>query len=112
MVSTSKTRPTNKRISTDPDGYLGAAPLAWEPHHSAPAAPPDRGRDCHFGDKNSVCNNNIPTAVDNPPPQTPCRTRRLPQHDFLQKAVQPWPGPRTFSLDIKDNLAAFGVWEA
>lgn len=54
--------------------------MAPEPLHSAPAAPPpDRGQDCHFGDKNSVCNNNVPSAVDNPPPQTPCRTRRLPQ---------------------------------
>lgn len=68
--------------------------MAPEPLRSAPAAPPPgRGQDCHFGGKNSVCNNNVPTAVDNPPPRPPAGPGGFLKHDLLQKAVQPWPGP-------------------
>lgn len=40
-------------------------------HQSPSALPqrrpaPGRGQDCRFGDENSVCNSNIPSAVDNP----------------------------------------------
>lgn len=99
------------RRSTDPEGSHGAAPSTPEPLQPAPVAPPPgRGQDCHFGDKNSVCNNNVPTASDNPPSLT-----HLPDQEasssttFHRERYSPGLAPGTFGLDTPDTPAVSRV---
>lgn len=91
----------------------GAAQPTPEPFHSAPVAPPlGSSRDCHFGDKNSVCNNNVPTASDNPPPSTPGQTRKLLQaRTSMESGTAPaWPPePSAWTPRAAQQCLAF-VW--
>lgn len=98
------------RRSTDPEGHRRAARSTPEPLQPAPAAPPPgRGQDCHFGDKNSVCNN-VPTASDNPPPPTPLPDQEASSSTtFHRERYSPGLAPGTFGLDTLDAPAVSGI---
>lgn len=77
------------------------------------APPPGRGQDCHFGDKNSVCNDNRLTAVDNPPPQNPPPDQEASSSMAFHREQHSSglsPGPQPGHLDTK-QFPEF-VWEA
>lgn len=99
------------RTSTDPEGHHGAAQSTPEPLLSAPMAPPPgSGQDCHFGDKNSVCNNNVPTTLDNPPPSIPLQDQEASSStNFHRERYRPGLAPGTFGLDTQDTPAVSGV---
>ncbi|ELR58484.1 CAP-Gly domain-containing linker protein 2 [Bos mutus] len=109
-ASTSKTRVTNKRTSTDPEGHRGAAQSGPEPLQPAPAAPPPgRGRDCRFEEENSICNNDVPTAVDNPPPPTPLPDQEASSSTIFHGEYSPGLASRDLQPGCPGHPAVSGV---
>lgn len=79
MASTSKTRPTNKRTSTDPEGHHEAASPTPEPLLSAPVEPLQAAARTVTLETRTVFVTIMYLPSGQSPPSTPCRTRRLPQ---------------------------------
>ena len=99
------------RTSTDPEGYRGVAQSGPELLQPAPAAPPPgRGQDCRFEDENSVCNNDVPTAVDNPLPSTPLPDQEASSSTtFNRERYSPGLAPQDLQPGRPGHLAVSGV---
>lgn len=98
MVSTSQTRPTNRRTNTDPKGHHGPALLTPEALPGFPAAPPSgRSQNFPFGDETVFVTIIVLTAVDtshlNPLPD-----QEAPTDTAFHRARYSWAQPWRTSL--------------